>query len=626
MCFRFRSLITTSSQNLRSKETDFAVQQEESFRGHTVTAVSQAGKGSVLMQPTELPWRLTTAVITRGSKDTAQAVEADRRSWAGISIVLVAASLAIRLAALRYWGIGPIENEGAEYARIAENLRNGAGLVGIAAPGTELLFNPLYPLLIAAVSFLTHDYEWAARLISLISGSFLPLAALGIASRLFSRRVGIVAALLTATYPLLVNLSFTAYSEGNYATLLLFAVYLVLRALNHGSLKLWSLAGAAFGLAYLLRAEATAPLAISAVFAFVMRAEKAAYRYKRTAAAILGFLVMALPEVILIYKSTGKVLLDGKSPIFYALGTRTLAPNFSFGRGYDDLLNRASYSVQADLRRTGVFMRPSAEVIREVRLKAREFVRLLETGTRYKAPALLRTLASEWFGAPFVPALALLGALRRPWRRPNAGSRLFFMLVTAAPAVATFTFLWSEPRHYFVFVACLLIWAANGLIEVGRWTLTTIAPLWSGRAIVPILSSWVVSGMLALATVVYPIKGVRTCTSFADSAPDNRVERDVGVWIGRRQAHHARIMDLPLTVAYHAGADHVYFPYCDGETALRFLDAAQVDYVVLRRDRRFTQYYEDWLTYGIPDSRAESVDVSSIAGTQKFVVFRWHRN
>ena len=70
------------------------------------------------MQPTELSWRLTTAVITRGST-----AEADRRSWAGISIVLVAASLAIRLAALRYWGIGPIENEGAEYARIAENLR-----------------------------------------------------------------------------------------------------------------------------------------------------------------------------------------------------------------------------------------------------------------------------------------------------------------------------------------------------------------------------------------------------------------------------------------------------------------------------------------------------------------------
>jgi len=213
VCFRFRSLITTFGQNLRSKEIDFTVQQEESFRGHTVTAVSQAGKGSVLMQPTELSWRLTTAVITRGSKDAAQAAEADRRSWAGISIVLVAASLAIRLAALRYWGIGPIENEGAEYARIAENLRHGAGLVGIAAPGTELLFNPLYPLLIAAVSFLTHDYEWAARLISLIAGSFLPLAALGIASQLFSRRVGIAAALLTATYPLLVNLSFTAYSE-----------------------------------------------------------------------------------------------------------------------------------------------------------------------------------------------------------------------------------------------------------------------------------------------------------------------------------------------------------------------------------------------------------------------------
>src|SRR5262249_52145954 len=66
-----------------------------------------------------------------------------RRSWIVIC-GLTAFSLAIRIAALIYWGTGAIENEGAEYARIAQNLRNGAGYVGISIPGVELLFNPLY--------------------------------------------------------------------------------------------------------------------------------------------------------------------------------------------------------------------------------------------------------------------------------------------------------------------------------------------------------------------------------------------------------------------------------------------------------------------------------------------------
>jgi hypothetical protein len=102
-----------------------------------------------------------------------------RLSWLVIAIPLLVLSLAIRLAAMRYWGIGPIENEGAEYARMAENLRNGVGLVGIPSPGKELLFNPLYPLLISGVSFLTNDCERAARLISLFMGTPLPLVALG---------------------------------------------------------------------------------------------------------------------------------------------------------------------------------------------------------------------------------------------------------------------------------------------------------------------------------------------------------------------------------------------------------------------------------------------------------------
>src|SRR5713101_1278542 len=181
--------------------------------------------------------------------------------------IMVAASFAVRIAAWAYWQTGTIESEGAEYARIAENLRNGVGYVGLVTPGSELLFNPLFPWLIAGTSFVTHNYQLAGRLVALVMGALLPLPVFGIASRLFNRRVGFIAALLTLLHPLLVHLSFTVFSEGPYTTLLLSTVYLVVRALNHSSTKLWLLVGGAFGLSYLLRAEASAVFAIAVLFA-----------------------------------------------------------------------------------------------------------------------------------------------------------------------------------------------------------------------------------------------------------------------------------------------------------------------------------------------------------------------
>ena len=75
--------------------------------------------------------------------------------------------------------------------------------------------------------------------------------------------------MLAVLHPMLVNLSFSVLSEGPYTTLFLSAVYVVVRALNHSSLRLWSLVGGAFGLAYLVRQEALAALLIAVLFALI---------------------------------------------------------------------------------------------------------------------------------------------------------------------------------------------------------------------------------------------------------------------------------------------------------------------------------------------------------------------
>src|SRR6266851_8063644 len=161
-----------------------------------------------------------------------------RHLWLLLAL-MVAASFAVRVAAWAHWQTGAIESEGAEYARIAENLRNGVGYVGLVTPGSELLFNPLFPLLIAGTSFVTHNYELAGRLVALIMGGLLPLPVFGIASRLFNRRVGFIAAILALLHPLLLNLSFTVFSEGPYATLFLFATYVVVVTLGQSSPRIW---------------------------------------------------------------------------------------------------------------------------------------------------------------------------------------------------------------------------------------------------------------------------------------------------------------------------------------------------------------------------------------------------
>jgi 4-amino-4-deoxy-L-arabinose transferase-like glycosyltransferase len=558
---------------------------------------------------------------------------------------MVAFGLAIRIAAWMYFGTGTIESEGAEYAKIAENFRNGVGFVGLVVPGPQIHFPPLYSLLIAGASFFTADYESAGRLVSLILGALLPLPVFGIALRLFNKTAAIIAGALSLLHPLTIYLSFMVLSEGSYATLLLFAVYLVIRALDESSNRLWPLIGAAFGVCYLLRVEALGAFAISLLFALFL---KGSYldKGKRIVGAVVVLLLFALPVSIFIYRSTGRLMLEAKSTTITYFDSRILAaekkPEVDFvsagglhdvpspahfveGATYPWEVMWASYSINPDLQEVGSGMRPWAEVVREEKINSRDVFPLLLTGVRKAIPQLFKQLSSLWLGAPLLPALALFGAFRRPWRGPQALSRAYFMLVTFAPVAATLFIFWGDnARYYFIFVPILSIWAANGLLGIRLWAnASTSAAGWETLNRKPVYQ-WILPAFLALVTVTAPIKAVISNYEFSMSAPATRIDKEVGLWLGSQQRNPIRVMDLSLPLSFHADAQrHVYFPYTSGELALRYLDAAKVDYIVLRHGERYTKYYEEWMEKGIPSPRAELLR-PSVSGAEKFVVYRWH--
>jgi hypothetical protein len=384
---------------------------------------------------------------------------------------------------------------------------------------------------------------------------------------------------------------------------------------------MYGLVGGVFGLAYLTRQEAVAPLLIAVFLSMCFTPGSFPTRSKRAIAALAVFAVVALPEVLFIYGSTGKIRLEGKSPVIYAEEIRTAIGEKNHEANPDQW---ALHSIDANLQRTGTANRPQADVVRETRITFGQLARIEKIGMRNNIPILLEQLSSRWFAAPFLTALALLGALRRPWKRRLVSSYLYVMLVLLAVVMATFSLTWFIPRFYFVLVPFLLIWAANGLVGVGLWAKASF-DVAGWHWIRPVIPKWIVPGLVGLVVILYPVKGVRAIWEFQQGSRATQGVKQLGLWIGQQQNRQVTIMDLSTPLAFHANAQWVSFPYCDGDLALRFLDAAKVDYVILRQGEKYTQYYQDWLTNGIPDRRAERLQVTSASAGSGITVFRWHR-
>src|ERR1700720_1209255 len=191
-------------------------------------------------------------------------------------LLILLLAFTLRLLSARFL-TGTIDSEGAEYARIAENILNGNGYVGIALPGAQLSFPPLFPLLIAAVSLLTHQLDLAGRLISVTMGTLLVLPAYSITLQLYNRKAAYVAALLTASPPPLIGFASNGFCQTTYLPLVLSGAFWSLRCLSLQAARNLLLAGFCFGLAYLTKPEAalypflTMPLLVANSFAMDRR-------------------------------------------------------------------------------------------------------------------------------------------------------------------------------------------------------------------------------------------------------------------------------------------------------------------------------------------------------------------
>src|SRR5262249_46138846 len=139
--------------------------------------------------------------------------------WIALSIVL---GFVLRL----YWLVHkfPVLNgEECEYLRLAENLIHLHTYVGLFE-GPQVMYPPLFPLLIAVVSPLTRTFETAGEAISLFGGMLLVFEVFILVRYIYGIRIGIIAGTIASCHPVLISLSGTVISESLYLPLMVAGV------------------------------------------------------------------------------------------------------------------------------------------------------------------------------------------------------------------------------------------------------------------------------------------------------------------------------------------------------------------------------------------------------------------
>jgi len=173
-------------------------------------------------------------------------------------ILLVALALRV-VASLR---TDPVAFDSAVYFEMADLIRTGRWSEALSYP-----YPPLFPALIASAQHLGASAETAGLLIALAADLLVCFPLIAIARAAAGEVVAWGAAFLWAIHPYAIQLGVQALTDAPTAFCVALALWAGLRAVKEGR-RLWALgAGAASGLAYLLRPEGIEPvLALAALY------------------------------------------------------------------------------------------------------------------------------------------------------------------------------------------------------------------------------------------------------------------------------------------------------------------------------------------------------------------------
>jgi 4-amino-4-deoxy-L-arabinose transferase-like glycosyltransferase len=368
--------------------------------------------------------------------------------------------------------------DGVAYERTAVQLLQ-RGVYGYKSTTPNAYQTPGYPLFLAALYKVT-GHVWSGRprtalcLIQLLIAASSLIGIFLIGRRLFSDRIGLIAALLFLLYPPMIIATNLWLTETLATALIVWFVYVALLALDQDGWLLWAAAGVILALAVLVR-PGVLPIAIAP---FVVRFFWGKRRGLLKAAAVMiaaFVLVMApwgirneisLHELDLLSTHSGDPILAGVDPYYYELGPKYTfhGPSYETWEATHSALSKNQYANQV--------------ILRDLKKNPFEYAWWFTVGKTvrmYSAPWLAETgAAGSWATAVrmFVVVLGWLGVVWAVRERRLRMLALAIALGSAAQLTVS-----PEPRYAFSWIALLTVPAAVVLLRVWGGSDVAIGPV-----------------------------------------------------------------------------------------------------------------------------------------------------
>jgi 4-amino-4-deoxy-L-arabinose transferase-like glycosyltransferase len=175
---------------------------------------------------------------------------------------------------------------------------------------------PLHPLLVSLLYPLFNDYEFSARIISLVFGTLVIAVSFHIGKRVFDERVGLITAILVAVHPYLIRFSGDTLREGLYYFLTATVTLLGIKAVFSRSIRFMFLVGLVCFLAYLTKHSSIGFLVVISLWVIFYNFGQIRKDWGRRLSLLASgwavFFLMALPYLFFLFQKTGRLTITGK--------------------------------------------------------------------------------------------------------------------------------------------------------------------------------------------------------------------------------------------------------------------------------------------------------------------------
>ncbi len=468
-------------------------------------------------------------------------------------------------------------------------------LDGLAA-GLHTYWSPLLPGLISFSCHLFTDYEFGARMVSVVAGALLVIPAYHIARHVFGARAGILAAAFVALFPPLAFQDTLILTEPLTMLFGGFSVLFGLKTLSRYSVGYAFLAGAAAGFAYLAHPLGVGFLlmllgwVLAAAFlkSFLVRPLRLAYLLP---ALLFGFSLAAAPYLMFLKHTTGAWTLSAKGAANQQMSMPLQGKQRSFRA-----LDSANRTVPIDqVFHQGTFLQSThggANPVRRVRVVpfVTKYIKNVSNILQRGIPPLLTTLPLMLMG---VGLFGLAWPVQKAKYIVFLLSYLVFFWLLFVPAFHL------NPRYLSpMWPVCAVFIGQGAAIVYAR--LSDFMPI-TRRAWKKTISARTVAGailaiLLFLVTFLPELgRVVARSAGTTEYVGDAVEQKRAGLWLKAHYDGTPVIMSRNHAVDFYAGnydiVESVTIPTNSFERILAYARYRQVTHIVL--NERYLQDYPD---------------------------------